>query len=97
MRTLSTESISQFPGSDAELSEIRWLPECGVRFSLLLGDGKMVHLTCTWITQLRMSLDFGKNSGKAMTSHIDYAPQGSHWQIRMDLQVQALSSLAVRR
>jgi hypothetical protein len=31
-----------------------------------------------------MSLDFGKNSGKAMTSDIDYTPQGSRWRIRMD-------------
>ena len=31
-----------------------------------------------------MNLDFGKNSGKAMTSDIDYTPKGSRWLVRMD-------------
>jgi hypothetical protein len=81
---LTKEKMSEFPHSDVQLSGIEWLPDCAMRFALVLGDNRAVRLTCTWITQLRMGLDFGKNSGKAMTWEINYVQQDSRWKIRMD-------------
>jgi len=84
LHLLTKEKTSEFPRSEVELSGIEWLPDCGMRFTLVLGDSRPARLTCTWINQLRMNLDFGKNSGKAMTWDINYVPQGKGWGIRMD-------------
>jgi hypothetical protein len=37
------------------------------------------------VTQLRMNLDFGSNSGKAMTQDIRYCQDSSRWEVMMDL------------
>jgi hypothetical protein len=84
MDLLTKEKLPDFPHSDVELSGIEWLADCGMRLTLVLADTRIARLTCTWITQLRMNLDFGKNSGKAMTWDIDYLQQDNGWRIRMD-------------
>lgn len=84
MGLLTKENLPEFPHSDVELSGIEWLPECGLRLTLVLGDSRAARLTCSWITQLRMDLDFGKNSGKAMTWDVDYTQQDTGWRVRMD-------------
>ena len=84
LHLLTKEKMSEFPHSDVQLSGIDWLPDCAMRFALVLGDNRAARLTFTWITQLRMDLDFGKNSGRALTWDIDYSQQDTGWRIRMD-------------
>jgi hypothetical protein len=76
--------IPELPRSDVELSGIEWLPNCGLRLSLILPDQQIVQLICSWIAQLRINLDFGRNSGKTLTWDIEYTKRAESWHVLMD-------------
>jgi hypothetical protein len=84
MRLMTNEQISEFPHCDVELAGIEWLPDCGLRLTVALPDRRTVWLECSWISQLRLNMDFGRNSGRAMTWDIDYLKQVTGWHICMD-------------
>ena len=84
MRLLTNKQISEFPHSDVELTGIEWLPDCGLRLTVVLTDHHTVWLVCNWISRLQVNMDFGQNSGGAMTWDIDYLKQAAGWHICMD-------------
>jgi hypothetical protein len=84
MLLLTQDAIPQFPHCDVQLSGIEWLPDCALRLNLLLPDNRTGWLACAWIRELRIDLDFGKNSGMEMTLDITYSQQGAKWHVLMN-------------